>query len=119
MDEVINFVLEQTEACAIKWKRLMKAPKVTPKENVLSCVHLATGVKGASHFFLNSYIALRGQKKVICLVIVDMKGEWHFFDATKGEVGQKIEETFSCFFTKRDTCHVSKKSRYYGKSTNA
>jgi len=109
MKDAINWILKETDATEIQWKRHEKGPRVTLKENILGVTYEATCAKEAEKLFRKAYVGLRGTKEVICLVIIDIKGHWHFIGATSGKVGQRIEEIFSSFFERR--CYVNKQHK--------
>jgi hypothetical protein len=109
MKNAINWILKETEAANIRWKRLKVAPRVTLKKNTLGTTYEATCAKEADKLFKKAYVGLHGAKEIVCLVVIDIKGRWHFIDANGGKVGQIIEEIFSNFFEPR--CYVYKKHK--------
>ena len=110
MIEAINWILSTTEATKVQWRRFNVGPTVTLKENILGVTYQAKFAKEANKLFKKAYVGLRGESEVICLVIIDLAGQWHFIDATnRGKIGRLIQETFSGFFDQR--CYVNKKHK--------
>lgn len=110
MTDAINWILTKTEATEVQWRRFNVGPTINLKENILGVTYQAKCAKESSKFFKKAYVGLRGQREVICLVIIDLKGQWHFIDATsRGKTCQLIQQTFSGFFDQR--CYVNKKHK--------
>ena len=110
MKDAIDWILRETEATNVQWKRLKVAPKVASDDNALGATYEAKCAKEANQLFKKAYVGLRGQKEIISLVIMDLEGKWHFVDVDEREVGQQIEETFSSFFDKRCFVNIKNKS---------
>ncbi len=110
MQNAINWILERTEATEIQWKRFEVGPKVDFEVNTLGVTFQAKCPKEGKKFFKNAYVGLRGKQEIICLVVVDLKGKWHFIDASdRGAIRQQIKSIFSGFFNQR--CYINKKHK--------
>ncbi len=105
--DAVNWILKETEAnCEfginqIMWHLCKKEQEALLKKHDLGVTSKAKCASVASSLFKEAYVGLHGTKEIICLVVVDTKGKWHFIDANNKEIGQKIEELFSSFFDKK------------------